>query len=177
MTALVRVGIVHVRSSIYVAQPTSGSQFSAAPPLSHTVTITINFGGADYFERRTCAKRWQCLHLPRHYPDVRDFPPILQTDDYSRFCDRSPFLLCTSDDHSRCHALDHLLSDLFLRGHTTHLFLYEGISISDSLGAKYRRRLQHFNHRFDFGDDTFGQRQISSQRKHQSVDYIPDQVN
>jgi hypothetical protein len=32
---LVRVGIAHVRSSIYVAQPTSGSQFSAVPPLSH----------------------------------------------------------------------------------------------------------------------------------------------
>lgn len=73
--------------------------------------------------------------------------------------------------------LEFFFDVLPLRFKTTRLFLYEGISISDSLGAKYRRRLQHFNHRFDFRDDTFGQRQISSQRKHQSVDYIPDQVN
>jgi hypothetical protein len=33
-STLVRVGIAHVRSSIYVAQPTSDSQFSAVLPLS-----------------------------------------------------------------------------------------------------------------------------------------------
>lgn len=34
-STLVRVRIAHVRSSIYVAQPTSDSQFSAVLPLSH----------------------------------------------------------------------------------------------------------------------------------------------
>jgi hypothetical protein len=38
---LVRVGIAHVQSSIYVAQPTSGSQFSAVPPLSHPLVAPL----------------------------------------------------------------------------------------------------------------------------------------
>jgi hypothetical protein len=38
---LVRVRIAHVRSSIYVAQPTLGSQFSAVSPLSYPLVALL----------------------------------------------------------------------------------------------------------------------------------------
>jgi hypothetical protein len=43
-STLVRVGIAHVRSSIYVAHPTSESQFSAILPLS---SRRYMYGGAS----------------------------------------------------------------------------------------------------------------------------------
>jgi hypothetical protein len=43
---LVRVGIAHVRPSIYVAQPTSDSQFSAVLPLSsHRYILRLKRAG------------------------------------------------------------------------------------------------------------------------------------
>ena len=43
-STLVRVGIAHVRSSIYVAQPTSNSQFSMVPLLTplHIAMLVVH---------------------------------------------------------------------------------------------------------------------------------------
>jgi hypothetical protein len=57
---LVRVGIAHVRSSIYVAQPTSGSQFSAVPPLSHPLVVPFHLSACN----RTLLELCGCL---RHH--------------------------------------------------------------------------------------------------------------
>jgi hypothetical protein len=45
---LVRVRIAYVRSSIYVAQPTLGSQFSAVPPLSHPLVAPLHSSISGY---------------------------------------------------------------------------------------------------------------------------------
>jgi hypothetical protein len=55
---LIRVGIDHVRSSIYVAQPTSDSQSSAVLPSHPTVTSSM-MGSADGPTAQTTTRRTQ----------------------------------------------------------------------------------------------------------------------
>jgi hypothetical protein len=97
---LVRVGIAHVRSSIYVAHPTSGSQFSAVPSLSHPLVAPLQ---ASTLKTRTAKMaiidlgwfgRFEIHGKPRERepprPTQTERPSNLSPDDAFRYDRSSP---------------------------------------------------------------------------------------